>query len=66
MMQIIYIHEDGEASVKSISINGNTLTFKYDGRSIIGKTHTSTFYIFTNNGVNGSQVRSNTITLSVY
>lgn len=61
-----YTKESNEAQVKSITIDGNTITFVFKGRSIAGTKHNSTFVVYSNNGINGAQVKSNELTFKVH
>ena len=61
-----YIKENGYSQIKSISLNGNEITITGEGQSVAWKKYTSTFYIYCNNGINGAEVKSDTLTLEVH
>ena len=61
-----YIKEDGNSQIKTISLNGNRITIAGKGQSVAWQKYTSTFYIYCNNGINGAEVRSDTLTLEVH
>lgn len=56
---------DTNAKVNSISLSGSTLTLNCSGRSIAWQSYTTTFYVYTNNGVNGNKVLSNLLTFKI-
>lgn len=61
-----YIKENGYSQIKSISLNGKEITITGEGKSVAWKKYTSTFYIYCNNGINGAEVKSDTLTLEVH
>ena len=61
-----YIKENGNSQIKTISLNGNEITITGKGQSVAYQKYTSTFYIYCNNGINGAEVRSDTLTLEVH
>lgn len=61
-----YIKENGNSQIKTISLNGNEITITGKGQSVAYKKYTSTFYIYCNNGINGAEVKSDTLTLEVH
>ena len=54
------------ANVKSLTLNGNILTIACSGYKVVGQTHKSYFFIYSNNGINGAKVISNELTLEVH
>lgn len=61
-----YVDKDDNAQVKSVSWNNSVLTIETHGRAYWGKTKTSVFYIYSNNGINGSDVKSDNLKLEVH
>ena len=64
-----YTSSDDHLRVKSVSLSGNKLTIKWQGR-VSGlaweRSFSRTFYVYSKNGVNGGIVKSNELTLEVH
>lgn len=59
-----YINYSEYAQVKSVSLNGNQVSLYFSGKELT--SHTSTFYIYSENGINGAKVKSNELTFKAY
>lgn len=52
--------------IDNVSLKGNEITITGKGQAVAWGTYTSTFYIYCNNGINGAEVRTGTLTLEIH
>lgn len=65
-LSIEYISHSNQANVNNVSYNGTTITLSCSGQQLFWQEYTSTFYICSNNGVNGATVRTKQLSFRVY